>query len=59
MERSNRTEIDFLNGYICDRGKELGVPTPVNDAVRAMVLKIEANQRQMGLDNVNELLKAS
>jgi 2-dehydropantoate 2-reductase len=59
IERGRRTEIDFLNGYICDRGKELGVPTPVNDAVRAMVLKIEANQRQMGLDNVNELLKAS
>jgi 2-dehydropantoate 2-reductase len=59
IERGRRTEIDFLNGYICDRGKALGVPTPVNDAVRAMVLEIEANQRQMGLDNVNELLKAS
>ena len=56
IERGRRTEIDFLNGYICDRGKELGVPTPVNDAIRAMVLEIEANQRKISLDNVNELL---
>lgn len=56
IERGRRTEIDFLNGYICDRGKAHGVPTPVNDAVRAMVLEIEAGQRQMTLDNVNALL---
>ena len=56
IERGRRTEIDFLNGYICDRGKELGVPTPVNDAIRAMVREIEVSQRQMTLDNVNELL---
>jgi len=56
IERGRRTEIDFLNGYICDRGKELGVPTPVNDAVRAMVLEIEAKKREMSLDNVDELL---
>lgn len=56
MERGRSTEIDFFNGYICDRGKELGVPTPVNDAVRAMVLEIEAHKRKMSLDNVDELL---
>ena len=57
IERGRRTEIDFLNGYICDRGKELGVPTPVNDAVRAMVLEIEADKRTMSMDNISELLK--
>jgi ketopantoate reductase len=35
IERGRRPEIDFLNGYICDRGRDLNVSTPVNDAVRA------------------------
>jgi 2-dehydropantoate 2-reductase len=32
-----RTEIDALNGYISRRGSELGVATPVNDALHALV----------------------
>ena len=56
IERGRRTEIDFLNGYICDRGRDLNVSTPVNDAVRAMVLEIEEGIRKISLDNINALL---
>ena len=35
-----RTEIDFLNGYLVRRGRELGVPTVVNEAVCALVKTI-------------------
>lgn len=31
------TEIDALNGYIVQKGRELGIPTPVNEALTAMV----------------------
>jgi 2-dehydropantoate 2-reductase len=37
MNRGKRTEIDSLNGYIARRGAELGVPTPVNQALYALV----------------------
>ena len=37
MNRGKRTEIDSLNGYIWRRGAELGVPTPVNHALYALV----------------------
>jgi 2-dehydropantoate 2-reductase len=37
MIRGKRTEIDSLNGYISRRGAELGVPTPVNHALFALV----------------------
>jgi len=37
MNRGKRTEIDSLNGYISRRGAELGVPTPVNHALFALV----------------------
>jgi 2-dehydropantoate 2-reductase len=35
--KGRRTEIDYLNGYVSQQGKRLGVPTPVNDAVVAAV----------------------
>ena len=37
LNRGKRTEIDSLNGYISRRGAELGVPTPVNHALFALV----------------------
>ncbi|HBR49477.1 MAG TPA: hypothetical protein DEA71_05270, partial [Nitrospira sp.] len=32
-----RTEIDYLNGFIVQKGRELGIPTPVNEALTAMI----------------------
>jgi len=32
-----RTEIDSLNGYLARRGRERGIPTPVNDALCALI----------------------
>jgi 2-dehydropantoate 2-reductase len=37
LMRGKRTEIDSLNGYISRHGAELGVPTPVNHALYALV----------------------
>src|SRR5690242_1459082 len=37
MNRGKLTEIDSLNGYVSRRGAELGVPTPVNHAIYALV----------------------
>jgi 2-dehydropantoate 2-reductase len=37
MNRGKRTEIDSLNGYVSRRGAEMGVPTPVNHALYALV----------------------
>jgi 2-dehydropantoate 2-reductase len=37
LNRGKHTEIDSLNGYVSRRGAELGVPTPVNHALYALV----------------------
>ncbi len=37
LNRGKRTEIDSLNGYIARRGAALGVPTPVNHTLYALV----------------------
>lgn len=45
LMRGKRTEVDSLNGYIARRGTELGVPTPVNHALYALVkLAEESNE---------------
>ncbi|MBS0166783.1 MAG: 2-dehydropantoate 2-reductase [Nitrospira sp.] len=35
-----RTEIDYLNGFIVQKGRSLGIPTPVNEALTAMIKTI-------------------
>ncbi len=42
MARRKPSEIDHLNGYIAARGAELGVPTPVNRALHALVKLVES-----------------
>jgi 2-dehydropantoate 2-reductase len=41
LARGRRSEIDHLNGHVVRRGRELGVPTPVNQALQALVRTIE------------------
>ena len=42
MARRKPSEIDHLNGYIARRGGELGVPTPVNRTLHALVKLVES-----------------
>jgi 2-dehydropantoate 2-reductase len=35
--KGRRTEIEYLNGYVSERGRLVGVPTPFNDAVVRVV----------------------
>lgn len=41
LELGRKTEVDWLNGYICRTGRELSVPTPVNDRLVALIHDIE------------------
>lgn len=41
IARGKRTEIDSLNGYVARLGDELGVPTPVNRTLHALVKILE------------------
>ena len=43
VEARRQTEIDFLNGGIVRFGRERGVPTPLNEAIRALVKGVEAS----------------
>jgi 2-dehydropantoate 2-reductase len=41
LARGKATEIDHLNGYVVRRGEALGVPTPANRALWALVKLLE------------------
>jgi 2-dehydropantoate 2-reductase len=43
VEARRPTEIDYLNGGIARFGRELGVPTPLNGAITALIKGIEAS----------------
>jgi 2-dehydropantoate 2-reductase len=46
IERGRPPAIEFLNGEVIARGRELGVATPINEAIRDEVLAIAARRRK-------------
>jgi 2-dehydropantoate 2-reductase len=46
MVKRRRTEIEFLNGFIVDKGKEVGVSTPANAALTHIVKRVENGELQ-------------
>jgi 2-dehydropantoate 2-reductase len=55
--RGRRTEIDYLNGYVCDQGRRHGVKTPINDAVVAAVRSYGVGQLKPDPKNLEPILK--
>ena len=56
--RGRRTEIDYLNGYVCDQGRRRGVKTPVNDAIVETVRSYGVVQLKPDPKNLEPILKA-
>jgi 2-dehydropantoate 2-reductase len=46
MARGKPSEIDHLNGFVARRGRELGIATPANQALHALVKLVEAGPRR-------------
>jgi len=44
LEKGRPCEIDFINGVVCETGRQKGIPTPFND----MVVKLIKRQQQTG-----------
>jgi len=43
LARGKKTEIDYLNGYVCRLGKQHGIPTPVNQTLLTLVKLVAKN----------------
>ena len=53
--KGRRTEIDFINGLVVERGAEFGIATPVNAAMVEAVKCVEHGRVEASLDNVREI----
>src|SRR4029079_6179006 len=53
--KGRKTEIDGLNGYVSRRAREVGVPTPVNDAIVATIREVESGARKPDPANVDQV----
>jgi 2-dehydropantoate 2-reductase len=58
LERGRRPEIDFMNGYVVERSREVGVPTPVNEAITTLIREIESGVRPIHPSNLQHGLDA-
>jgi 2-dehydropantoate 2-reductase len=56
--KGRRTEIDYLNGYVCEQGRKLGVKTPVNDAVVDVIHRHGVGTLRPDPKNLEPLLAA-
>jgi 2-dehydropantoate 2-reductase len=55
IEKGRKSEVDYLNGYIVSKGKEAGIPTPINETVTRMIKEIEGGKRKMSPQNLEEI----
>jgi len=44
IQKKRRTEIDYLNGYVVRRGKEVGIDAVANKAIVEVLKKIERGE---------------
>lgn len=55
MVKGRRTEIEFLNGFICEKAKEVGIATPANAALTEIVKRVERGEIQPDPRHIKEL----
>jgi 2-dehydropantoate 2-reductase len=53
LAKRRRTEVDFMNGYVAERGTACGMPAPTHAAIAALVRRIERGE----LEPARDLLK--
>ena len=52
IEKGKKCEVDAINGVVCDFGRKVGCPTPMNDKVVEIIHRIEAGELKPSFDNV-------
>lgn len=53
LKKGKPCEIGAINGVVCERGKAVHIPTPVNDLIVTLIREIENGKRKPSPDNLN------
>jgi len=57
IARAKPTEIEYLNGEIVRLGRELGVATPLNELVVALMQRVAAGRRHLGAPEIEQAFR--
>lgn len=57
-DKGRRAELDAFSGYVVKKGAEIGMPTPVNQAILDLALRIESGALTPSWDNKELLIRA-
>ena len=52
VRKGRTTEIEFLNGWIVRKGRDVGVPTPLSAAVTGLIHRVEDGSLKPDPSNV-------
>lgn len=55
MVKGRRTEIEFLNGFIVGKAKEIGIATPANEALTDIVKRVEKGEMAPDPKHIKDL----
>ena len=58
LAKGRRTEIDYVCGYVAAKGAQIGVPTPTQSALLALVKRVERGKIERRMDNIAPLVAA-
>jgi 2-dehydropantoate 2-reductase len=58
VKKGRHSEIDYMNGLICQKGREVGVPTPFNDAIVEVMHGVDDKSIKPDPSIVDRILKA-
>jgi 2-dehydropantoate 2-reductase len=55
MHKGRRTEINFINGFIVQKGEEVGVPAPTNAILTDVVRRVEIGELKPDPKHITDL----
>jgi 2-dehydropantoate 2-reductase len=53
--KGRRTEIEFINGHIVDKGAQIGLAAPCNAKITSLVKRVERQELPITIDNLREV----
>ena len=58
VKKGRRSEIDYMNGLVAEKGREFSVPTPFNDAIIDAMHGIDDGSLALDAGNIDRILRA-
>jgi 2-dehydropantoate 2-reductase len=55
MLKGRRTEIEFTNGHVVEKGAQIGIAAPCNATITSIVKRVERRELPITIDNLREV----